>query len=176
MNTTLQSLSDTVNSIPANISPTTYQRLPAAGQDSPSRPSRNEVLSSVANRLLHSKYYKIFYLLMASLSLVCLVTSLSTSCPAPWFYMLEFLVLIAMGLEFGIRYMAVGKKYWNSVANVVDTIVVCLCILTFMLLLSHTCGEASSREAVLEEMLLLGRNGIQLTRLVLMMRRWASPG
>jgi hypothetical protein len=80
--------------------------------------------------------------------------------------------LIAIGIEFAIRYKAIGKKFFQSTINVIDTIVVCVCAVTFAVLLTHSCGDASAREAVLEETLLLVRNGIQLVRLVMMMRRF----
>jgi hypothetical protein len=132
--------------------------------------NQQEILNSFANRILHGNLYKLFYFVMAILSLICLLTSLVSNCPPPWFYVTEFTVLIAMISEFLLRYYAI-KNYFKQFYNVLDALVLGLCLMTFCLIISHSCGDSSKREALFEEIMLVIRNVVQFARLGRMMHR-----
>jgi hypothetical protein len=136
--------------------------------------SDKELLKSAANRMLHSKEYKILYLVLAVVSFMCLVVSLVVSCPSSVFYIAEGVVLFFMIIEFLIRYVAIGKAYFKSLFNIADVGVIALCVIVFCLLLTRSCSQEASTEAVIEDVLLVARNGIQLTRLVMMLQKYGS--
>ncbi|TPX36018.1 hypothetical protein SmJEL517_g01753 [Synchytrium microbalum] len=135
----------------------------------------SEIIHSGANRLLHSNFYKGLYLVMAVLSLISVGMSLSDTCPSGWFYILEAVVNLTMIAEVSIRFIALGKLYWKSTWNIVDLVMVLLCGMTLLYLLFGECTKARSREAVLDTVLLVVRNGIQFVRLVLMLRKNRRP-
>ncbi|KAI8622703.1 hypothetical protein BC830DRAFT_1088457 [Chytriomyces sp. MP71] len=131
-----------------------------------------EVLSSIANRILHSKFYRLLYLGMAILSVVCLVLSFIEQCPSGIFYWLDALLNIVMIVEVLIRVNAMGQQFWKSIWNLVDIGLVFLCILTLFWLLFGECQNGSgSWETELDAALLIARNGTQLFRLIVMMNK-----
>ncbi|TPX40104.1 hypothetical protein SeMB42_g06146 [Synchytrium endobioticum] len=133
--------------------------------------STSEVLNGAANRILHSSFYRGLYLVMVVLSLVSVSMSLVDPCPSGWFYVLEAVVNLTMIVEVSIRFIALGKHYWKSVWNILDLVMVALCAMTLVYLLFGECSMARATEAVLDTILLVVRNGIQFSRLVLMIRK-----
>ncbi|KAL2911524.1 hypothetical protein HK105_209013 [Polyrhizophydium stewartii] len=131
---------------------------------------RRELLHSLANRVLHSAAYQVLYAGMAVLSLVCLVASVAYN-PAGWFYALECLIITGMVVEVALRFLAYGKKFWQSSWNVVDVVMVVFCVAAFLMLLVGECDAAKRREAMAEEILLIFRNIIQFSRLGVMMQK-----
>ncbi|KAI8620701.1 hypothetical protein BC830DRAFT_1058922 [Chytriomyces sp. MP71] len=128
-----------------------------------------EMLASIANRILHSKFYRLLYLGMAILSVVCLVL---VRCPSGIFYWLDALLNIVMIVEVLIRVNAMGQQFWKSIWNLVDIGLVFLCILTLFWLLFGQCQNGSgSWETELDAALLIARNGTQLLRLIVMMNK-----
>ena len=104
------SSSITTMPLPSSTATSTYphQQQQSQSYASPfnlSSLTNQEVLKSAANRMLHSKQYKILYFGMAFLSLLSLLSSLfsSLSCPPSWFWWVEGMVLITMLFEFGLR-------------------------------------------------------------------------
>lgn len=186
---------------PSTSYPHQQQQLSYASPFNLSSLTNQEVLKSAANRMLHSKQYKLLYFGMAFLSLLSLLFSLfsSISCPPSWFWWVEGMVLITMLFEFGLRvglshlpipsnliysiydthifalqYTALGSSYFANLANIADLGLVTLCLFLFLALLgkSHSCSAEESAEVMLEEGLLLVRNGIQFWRLVTMLQKY----
>ncbi|KAJ1554000.1 hypothetical protein HK096_005424 [Nowakowskiella sp. JEL0078] len=92
--------------------------------------------------------------------------------PSGYFIFLEIIVNFALITEVSIRLLALGKLFWKSTWNIIDMVVVVFCLITlvFLLALGH-CSETRSREAFADSVILIVRNGIQLTRLIAMLRR-----
>jgi hypothetical protein len=105
---------------------------PAWGNSEPRSPYRlpaSEQLRGVANRIIFSRYYIFFYLIMMTLSLATVVLSLiATSkrhhashshaagqheCPPAVWHVLEVIVNALMVLEVSTRWVAYGKVGWR---------------------------------------------------------------
>lgn len=136
--------------------------------------TRDEMLHSLANRILHSRKYQYFYLFMMSLSLFCLVLSTIQTCPTGYFYFLEAVVNLIMISEVLIRFHALGKVFWRSVWNKLDVVLVLLCLLTLFWLWFGTCSTSRSWETEADTLLLVVRNGIQFARIAVLIRRNAG--
>ncbi|KAI8900985.1 hypothetical protein BC833DRAFT_579475 [Globomyces pollinis-pini] len=134
--------------------------------------NNSEYLNSIANQIIHHDAYKLFYLLMAILSFICLLKSLLQTCPSSWFYILEFIIIVTMTVETTLRIVAVQSTFWDSPYNILDVSVIALCIICYALMLDHNCGDNESNTEVLaEEVLLIIRNVIQLTRMANMVQK-----
>ncbi|KAJ3354504.1 hypothetical protein HDU83_005206 [Entophlyctis luteolus] len=151
------------------------------GGDPDSAMTQADVLRSIANRILYSRYYTWLYLGMAIASVVCLVLAFVEQCPSGMFLWLDAFVNAAMIVEVMIRANAMGKTFWKSIWNIIDTSLVFLCILTLFWLLFGDCSapdgdggggnEGGKWEPELDALLLIARNAMQLFRLVAMMNR-----
>ncbi len=76
----------------------------------PYRLSTSERARGLANRILFSRYYIIFYLVMTGLSLATVVLSLKEGdCPGTAWHILEIVVNGGMVLEVGTRWVGFGK-------------------------------------------------------------------
>ncbi|KAI9265954.1 hypothetical protein BY458DRAFT_217945 [Sporodiniella umbellata] len=128
------------------------------------------MVKGVANRFMYSKFYIGLYLSLAFLSFVLIVMSLSETCPSTLFIIFEATINLAMILEVSTRLIALGTSYWESAWNVVDIVLVTLCLVT-LLVLTTGCSDSERREAIFDTVLLVIRNGIQLFRLFMMLRR-----
>ncbi|KAH6596609.1 hypothetical protein BASA61_003438 [Batrachochytrium salamandrivorans] len=62
-------------------------------------------------------------------------------------------------------------RYWHSVWNILDIVMVLFCVVAFVFVVGGACDSTKRKEAVAEEILLIFRNGIQFSRLVLMMQK-----
>ncbi|CAO3681601.1 unnamed protein product [Rhizopus stolonifer] len=96
--------------------------------------------------------------------------SLAETCPSMLFIIFEAIINLAMILEVSTRLVALGKNYWKSAWNIVDIILVALCAVT-LLVLTTGCSIGERNEAIFDTMLLVIRNGFQLFRLFMMLRR-----
>ncbi|TPX60985.1 hypothetical protein CcCBS67573_g08963 [Chytriomyces confervae] len=162
------------DSVPLNITFANEDStlLPTHTGSNPASITRAELVSSFANRILHSKFYKLLYLGMALLSVVCLVLSFIEQCPSGIFYWLDAALNLIMIVEVLIRVNAMGKNFWKSIWNVIDIFLVFLCILTLFWLIFGECQNGSgSWETELDAFLLIARNGLQLVRLIVMMNK-----
>ncbi|KAJ3150472.1 hypothetical protein HDU86_006645 [Geranomyces michiganensis] len=131
----------------------------------PSYSINSDLLHSFANRILHSHYWKAFYVCMLALSLACLAGTYLNPCPGPWICTMEIIVNMGMVAEVCVRFVALGKIFWLSYWNIVDLALVPLCLLTFVIILFTPCSASSRGELELEDMLLVFRNGVVLSRL-----------
>ncbi|CDZ96752.1 wsc domain-containing protein [Phaffia rhodozyma] len=152
-----------------------HERSPGEGyptQDGPLgsqyRLSRPEVIKGFANRIVHSRSYIILYLGMAALSITTVVLSLQSECPPISFYILEVVVNLVMILEVGIRLVAFGRQFYQSIFNLLDLLITLFCIITLLVVFWTPC---SSREEVLDDVILVVRNVFQFGRLAVLMRR-----
>ncbi|KAJ3033818.1 hypothetical protein HK097_004711 [Rhizophlyctis rosea] len=135
------------------------------------RMGRSERYHSIANRILHSQFYKVFYLGMVLISVICLIVSISSRCPPGWFYFLEIIVNLSMIAEVAVRFLALRNLFWKSLWNIGDVLLVGLCVITLLVLGFGECGASGRKEAVAEEIVLVIRNAAQLVRLVRMMAK-----
>ncbi|KAJ3005859.1 hypothetical protein HKX48_000429 [Thoreauomyces humboldtii] len=174
-------------------------------------PSHHDILHSFANRVLHSHFWKAFYLCMLLLSLACLVGSYKSVCPGFALCALEIILNLGMLAEVSVRFLALGKVtkqtregcawaimplfllyfdgvyrspesliailfslpqlFWQSYWNVLDIALVPLCLVTLMLILFTPCSAASRGEMEVEDLLLLFRNGVVLSRLLAVLQK-----
>ncbi|MBW0528968.1 hypothetical protein O181_068683 [Austropuccinia psidii MF-1] len=131
--------------------------------------SKHELIQGIANRFVFSQVYIYLYLSMAILSLITVILSLLSECPTLSFYILEIIVNFAMIFEVLIRLVAFGKQFWKSPFNWLDLAITLFCLITVIVIFFQGCK--AKKEEVLDTILLVIRNGIQFSRLALMLRR-----
>ncbi|CEP18379.1 hypothetical protein [Parasitella parasitica] len=120
--------------------------------------TKSEIVQGMANRFMYSKFYIGLYLGLAILSFVSIV-------------MVSYSIInFAMIIEVATRLLALGRRYWKSVWNIVDVILVGLCAVT-LIVLTTGCSVGERSEAIFDTVLLVIRNGFQLFRLFMMLRK-----
>ncbi|KAF8926613.1 hypothetical protein BGZ58_011049 [Dissophora ornata] len=133
--------------------------------------SRREIFQNLANRILYSKFYMILYFVMAFLSCCSIFLSFSQGCSSSsLFIILESIINGTMIAEVALRLTALGKNYWRSTSNILDTILVIFCFITLILVLQG-CGSGHETEEVLDTILLILRNAVQCWRLYSMIKK-----
>ncbi|WWC67111.1 uncharacterized protein I206_101018 [Kwoniella pini CBS 10737] len=135
----------------------------------------SEQLRGVANRIIFSRYYIIFYGAMMGLSFATLIISLiathGNKCPPAVWHILEVVINVLMVLEVGTRWIAYGKKYPLTLLNIIDIILVLFCTVTLILVFKNPCGQGTRSEELLDTFLLIIRNTVQFLRLGSILRR-----
>ncbi|KAI7907276.1 uncharacterized protein BX663DRAFT_495395 [Cokeromyces recurvatus] len=132
--------------------------------------TKSEIIQGMANRFMYSKFYIGLYLALAILSFVSIIMSLKEKCPSLLFIIFEAIINAAMIIEVIIRLLALGRRYWRSVWNIIDVILVVLCAVT-LIVLTTGCSIEERSEAIFDTVLLVIRNGFQLIRLFMMLRK-----
>ncbi|KAJ1965519.1 hypothetical protein GGI12_000700 [Dipsacomyces acuminosporus] len=132
--------------------------------------TRQEILHGAANRLLYSQFYTFYYIGMLALGLVSLVTAFVEKCPSLFFIILESVMCICMILEIVTRGIAVGKSFLTSWWNYFDIVIVLLCGIT-LILLTRGCSASSNSEELFNTIMLVIRNGAQISRLLATLRK-----
>ena len=152
--------------------------------------TKDEIAKNIANRFVHSQTYIILYLAMAALSITTVVLSLVSECPTLPFYILEFIINLAMILEVGIRFVAFGRvsddcrrsfvsldltrpqQFWKSLWNVMDLVITAFCVITLLVIFFSGCDNTSKEEELVDTLLLVARNVLQFGRLATVMRQY----
>ncbi|KAG0169042.1 hypothetical protein DFQ28_004056 [Apophysomyces sp. BC1034] len=132
--------------------------------------TKSEMIQGMANRFMYSRFYIALYLLLALLSLVTIILSIQETCPSLLFIIFEAVINFAMIIEVSIRMLALRRAYWNSIWNIVDTVLVALCAVT-LIAISSGCSTSQRNEAIFDTMLLVIRNCFQFFRLFMMVRK-----
>ncbi|ORX50594.1 hypothetical protein DM01DRAFT_1367868 [Hesseltinella vesiculosa] len=132
--------------------------------------TRSELVKGMANRLMYSNYYIALYLGLGLLSFISIVMSIKETCPSLMFIIFEAIINFAMILEVTIRLLALGRTYWQSVWNMIDIVLVALCVIT-LIVLATGCSDSERSEAIFDTVLLVIRNCFQFFRLFMMARK-----
>ncbi|KAI8883590.1 hypothetical protein K501DRAFT_89928, partial [Backusella circina FSU 941] len=114
--------------------------------------TKSEMVQGMANRFMYSKFYIGLYLILATLSFITIVMSLKETCPSTLFIIFEATINFAMIIEVTTRLLALGKTYWTSAWNIVDIILVSLCIIT-LIVLTTGCSVNERNEALFDTIL-----------------------
>lgn len=126
--------------------------------------------STVANRLLYSSVYTSIYVtafVIQSIIFIatCIhVADLATIHFRTWFILLDVFVTLLLAAEVAVRVLAMREKFWHSWLNIVDLCVLGLCSILFF------CWIFNDGAVVAGEFLLSVRYGVQLVRMVMMMK------
>ena len=94
------------------------------------------------------------------------------------FFFLEALVNGLMVIEVAARFIANRRRFWESLWNRVDAVLVVFCLFTLVLIIfgHHQChiGESDPTKEVeiLEQIILILRNGMSLSRSVSLIQRY----
>jgi len=130
--------------------------------------TRKEVITNLANRIIHSKKYTIFYTFVIVLSLILLAMTFTTQCLPNMYIVIDYFINISFIFEVILRVNALGKNYWNSILNVIDLIILPLCVVTVIYLSIDDCSNKG--EKIADNIILGVRNGLQLFRLLLLIK------
>ena len=130
--------------------------------------TRKEIWKNVANRIIHSRKYTIFYTFVIILSIIVLITSFNTKCLSTVYLLMDYFINISLIAEVLLRINALGKNYWKSFLNIIDIIIVPLCIITLIYLTVDDCSN--HQEKIADNIILGVRNGLQLFRLILLIK------
>ncbi|TFK56681.1 hypothetical protein OE88DRAFT_1640565 [Heliocybe sulcata] len=133
--------------------------------------SRQEIVTGIANRFVHSRTYIALYLVMVVLSITTAVIGSMQRSPPLSFYVLEIIINTSMICEVGVRVVALGKQFWRSPWNSFDLVITIFCAITLAILLFAHSGRGSKGEEVFDSVLLIGRNVLQFLRLAMIMRQ-----
>lgn len=77
---------------------------------------------------------------------------------------------MALTAEVSIRIFALQARFFASWWNVVDALLMVLCIITFIFVFAG-CSKAVRKERISSTLLLVIRNGVQLVRFLIILRR-----
>ncbi|KNE55904.1 hypothetical protein, variant [Allomyces macrogynus ATCC 38327] len=156
-------------------SSTSYFYPPPAAD---ARVQREEILRMLANRIMFSRFYKIFYSVMTLAALYNIYLSFVEQCPSTFFLTLECIVNMALMAEVGIRFLATRRQFFQSKANLLDVFLVAFCLVLLVMLMhdASTCDvsddhRSQRREALVDSILLIVRNALQMARIVHMVRK-----
>jgi hypothetical protein len=86
--------------------------------------------------------------------------------------MLEFTVNAFMLVEVLVRYLALDKRFWESTWNVVDLVLVAVCLLTMLFIFYADCSKTKTREALFDLSVLFLRNLLQFFRLANILKEY----
>ncbi|KAK9768007.1 hypothetical protein K7432_001692 [Basidiobolus ranarum] len=126
--------------------------------------------SERVHQLVFSKFYTALYIIMAILSLISVIISLLQQCPGTFYIVLEIIVNTVMIVEVTIRLVVYGKKFWKSWMNILDVVIVLLCIITVVFLFMD-CSTIRGRGELASTLFLVFRNTTQFFRLFIMIRK-----
>ncbi|CAO3649938.1 unnamed protein product [Cunninghamella echinulata] len=132
--------------------------------------TRSEMIQGMANRLMYSNFYIALYLILGILSLISIVMSIQETCPSLMFIIFEAIINFAMIIEVSIRLVALRRVYWQSIWNIIDIILVGLCVIT-LIVLATGCSATERKEAIFDTILLVIRNCFQFCRLFMMAKK-----
>jgi len=130
--------------------------------------TRKDVLKNISNSIIHSKKYTLFYTFIIILSIIMLIASFRTTCLSLLYLFIDYFINIVLIAEVLLRINALGKHYWKSFLNIVDLVIVPLCVITVIYLTVDNC---SNKEGKIADNIILGiRNTLQLIRLLLLIK------
>eukprot|EP00735_Rhodelphis_limneticus_P009304 TRINITY_DN2675_c0_g2::TRINITY_DN2675_c0_g2_i2::g.25949::m.25949 TRINITY_DN2675_c0_g2::TRINITY_DN2675_c0_g2_i2::g.25949 ORF type:complete len:245 (-),score=10.26,Ion_trans/PF00520.26/1.1e+02,Ion_trans/PF00520.26/3.1e-06,NnrU/PF07298.6/0.19,NnrU/PF07298.6/14,DUF4282/PF14110.1/0.018,DUF4282/PF14110.1/1.1e+04,YfhO/PF09586.5/0.7,YfhO/PF09586.5/21,PKD_channel/PF08016.7/56,PKD_channel/PF08016.7/0.84,Nodulin_late/PF07127.6/3.1,Nodulin_late/PF07127.6/81 TRINITY_DN2675_c0_g2_i2:872-1606(-) len=105
-------------------------------------PTLLDRLSSLAHRLQGQQFYKIIYAFMIFISLILIFwtfmensSGYSSEGEGQFFYALELFITVLLVLEILVRITAEREAYWKDRGNVIDFVIMSLCVLSLMVLL-----------------------------------------
>ena len=147
----------------------------------PSAPGTNRTsrLSAMANQIYFSKPYTVFYVGMLVVNAVLFVLlvkqaiAAQTPLPgAPWtsIQILEIVISVAFCIEVGLRIISMGSSYWRSCGNMFDAAIALFSLSSLILLFRDVALAVENFEEAIISVLLLLRYGVQLARLIAMLR------
>ncbi|KAI9305441.1 hypothetical protein BJ944DRAFT_67959 [Cunninghamella echinulata] len=128
------------------------------------------MIQGMANRLMYSNFYIALYLTLGILSLISIVMSIQETCPSLMLIIFEAIINFAMIIEVSIRLVALRRVYWQSIWNIIDIILVGLCVIT-LIVLATGCSATERKEAIFDTILLVIRNCFQFCRLFMMAKK-----
>ncbi|KAL1917184.1 uncharacterized protein VTP21DRAFT_4840 [Calcarisporiella thermophila] len=130
--------------------------------------TRSELIKNLANRIVYSRFYVLFYLFLTVVCLATLVLFFFEGCATPLLVTLEVFINTALCIEISLRWMAVGRRYWSSIYNLFDVLVFFACVITLALLIAGRCSKA---EEVVDVIAVGVRNVVQVVRLAVIFHR-----
>ncbi|RKP07849.1 hypothetical protein THASP1DRAFT_30347 [Thamnocephalis sphaerospora] len=126
---------------------------------------------SWANRVRHARFYVWVYGIGLAVAALAWIMSFVESCGSTLFSTLVTISVFAVPVESLVRLLALGRRFFVSVMDVVDlTLGVIMTILVAIAVWSE-CTVGRHRLAALMAAICLGRNGIQLIRLLMAIRK-----
>jgi len=126
-----------------------------------------EKFNYVATRILYSKYFQYYYFFIVILSGISLIISYLSECTNIFHYALESLIIIALIIEVTIRLLAKKKYFFYSFWNILDVIIISVCVWLFFL----TENQCPMNDRIIDNGILVARYIIQFIRLGILLKK-----
>ncbi|ORX43223.1 hypothetical protein BCR36DRAFT_400025 [Piromyces finnis] len=128
-----------------------------------------EKFNYIATRVLYSKYFQYYYIFIIILSSISIVLVRITN---EYHLALEALIIFALIIEVTIRLLAQRKYYFYSIWNILDIIIVSVCIFIYYV----TKKQCPKSDAIIDNSVIVLRYIIQFIRLCVLLKKNKTSG
>jgi len=131
-----------------------------------------EKFNYIATRILYSKGFQYYYFIIIILSTIAIVLSYLLECTNPYHLALEALIIISLIIEVTIRLLAQRKYFFYSFWNILDAVVIGVCVWLFY----FTKTQCPTNDSIIDNSILVVRYLIQFIRLGILLKKNKSSG
>jgi len=136
--------------------------------------STMEKFKYISTRILYSKYFQYYYFTIVLLSIASLILTCTLECSNNYYILLEGFIILALLIEVTIRLLAQRKYYFYSFWNILDIIILGVCVWLFYI--TQTECPLSENDSLIDSGILIIRYIIQFIRLCILLRKNKSSG
>jgi len=133
-----------------------------------------EKFNFIATHILYSKYFQYYYFVVVILSSISLVLTYILECTNGVYILLEGFIILALIIEVTIRLLAQRKYYFHSFWNIIDIIILSVCIWLYSITQSKC--PLNENDSVIDSSILIVRYVIQFIRLGLLLKKNKTSG
>jgi hypothetical protein len=133
-----------------------------------------EKFSFIATRILYSKYFQYYYFIVVILSVISLVLTFFLECTNSFYLLLEGFIILALIVEVVIRLLAQRKYYFYSFWNILDIIILSICMWLFSI--TQTQCPLNENDSIIDNFILIVRYVIQFVRLGILLKKNQTSG
>lgn len=134
--------------------------------------SKRDMARALANRVIHSTFYKAFYALMTLMAITAIIIPIFYHCMTVWYLIFEFIITAAFFLETLMRFLAMQRNFFRIPANCLDVLLLTATLVLLFLIFRDCCTCSKNNEVWIDSFLLIFRNIIQLFRVFVMIKRY----
>lgn len=129
--------------------------------------TRLEAFSFIATHILYSKRFQYYYVLVIILSAISIILSYTMKCAKLSVIVIEGIIVFLLIVEVIIRLFAMKKYFFYSIWNILDIIIIGICIFALTL----TKSKCEKGDNVIDNSILIFRYIVQIIRLGLYIKK-----